>query len=360
MNTAISPEQGPQFRVTFFGINHDQMNVQIESEELGQLRRTFAALPGRHTILLEDNATPSSSRYHQTTIEVYGGYVGYRIASHLLKELKRDPTMREVAERKSKLQELDPSKDLQIAIDQGLVDTRKLRDYYLAIGLDELSQDFDFKVIYESHDQKVRRDTDRLRETYRGFQHKMNGRIAAKDFPGAIANYRLARRYLDLLGERREVDLTDQWRNKIKDSIQKQEKGTLFISMGAAHRNFLDKLKQRLDKKLPISYEEIITMDTDSPFYQLGIADSLSNQVPDELFARTMLVGTLIPEVEHFAKTTGQLAEYAYNYETFFRLFSRIANNLSYQEIQETMIGEVPIIDFLISHPFTQESGLIS
>lgn len=350
------------FLVTFFGHNHEFSNVQIMGRQLAEIERALQSREGGHFLFFEDSLSPANEESRREGVARFGGYLNYHIANHLHRSNRREPALREVEERGSQLDEIDLWVDLQRVINQGLIDPNKVNLCFLAKGLDDLGGRFDFKVVHETHPGSVSKDIDRLRSTYKKHEGEIAVALSQRNVPVALEQYRLACRYGALLRDTRDRDSVEQWKGRIRNTSL-HEGGIFFDSMGAAHHKKIDLLRQKLGPKIQVDYEKIIAVDTDSPVVKVGFANAISTEqpLPDLLLAQSLFVLRIMQDFEDVMKQTNQLANFAYQYEDTFSVFSRIANSFSLEELRELLVlSPTSLIESTVTHPIAVDSGYFS
>lgn len=145
----ISEGITPKMRLTFHGEQHDPFNVQGVADFQTMLDLHLQGAPGKTTVLLEDSALTPEDAKALSRIYKADGFVNTAQSEWLYKQLKRPLSYVEVLRRRKELAELDLKTDLQAAIDRGLVNPEKLRDYFMMQVLDDNKKRVD--VESESH-----------------------------------------------------------------------------------------------------------------------------------------------------------------------------------------------------------------
>ena len=342
----IETEPHPKVLISFYGLHHDELNLQVIDDIRHQISQHFRESPGRKVIFLESAAISRSD-----ADRAYKGFRKEGLLRHYLRhsiwtdELGVEPSDNQIEKR---IQLISDS-DLPTILDKQLIPRSFfILNYYLYQELDNLKRDLNFDIQFESHSKESLKKIQTVQTEFTELNNKSHLNWQNGNFDQAIEYHKEFYKKILQGGVLREEEVVDDLKSLARKLLKEKNGGSIFIIFGNAHSIVTDILKRKLGPTSPVTTNYIDHSPTAS---EIEIAKNLRNKenISDVMYARNLFEGTtfwLIKKLQWPKNTT----QFASNFETILKTVNEVANSLSLEEIREICEKRVNLLELLRNH----------
>lgn len=341
----LEVQQKPKVLVTFYGWDHSDFNITGMDSVKRALATHLDQTKGDRTILLESaSMTGSLAQKAKDLRKTHGGLVNTSLARQLKREKGFDPSPTAIENRKGQIDAVGVVR----AIDERLLPADSVTSYLRNHMIDDLAQQYDFNLMYETHDKKTAGSTRAINQEFVQVNQRAYSAWQQGNFTEALASYRTAEDLGRRLAER-DIDVVEDLKGKIRKLLKTQDGGSVFILFGAAHEPMIPALKRKLGPNVPVEFETFNGRTTQ--LEALSILKLRSgNAITDEDVARQAFAYHANNDIAQAMKNRGNLSVFMNNYEDIVSAIDSIASSLSLKEIEQACKNK-QVIELVRSHP---------
>jgi hypothetical protein len=346
----------PRVEVIFAGWRHEDWNLQ-GANRLSKVVDEACAKSDDSVIVFIENSPRTREQSEQLTQEVmfYGPLQIY--ASQAIRNEGGSITMESVTQRIEQLLACENPLD---AVEQGLITGVALSQFAFGKTLDTHVINKRISVMHEGQSEEEVRSAEQATQVITEAGQEMINEWNAGSFDKAVNVYSGAKR---LITEKLILPRNRIWANdineKISQLIERDLKGTIVVTGGAAHYGVMCELSDQLEGS-SIKLQLIEIPGINSPDLQIGqlIADGFVDEdIPEEMKARALLGSMLKESWKHHFITGDDFDERGFyqHYDDAYTIMDNISNSMSVDEIRRLCEEKVDLFQFLKSHPLAQD-----
>lgn len=346
----------PRVEVIFAGWRHEDWNLQ-GANRLSKVVDEACAKSDDSVIVFIENSPRTREQSEQLTQEFmfYGPLQIY--ASQAIRNEGGSITMESVTQRIEQLLACENPLD---AVEQGLITGVALSQFAFGKTLDTHVINKRISVMHEGQSEEEVRSAEQATQVITEAGQEMINEWNAGSFDKAVNVYSGAKR---LITEKLILPRNRIWANdineKISQLIERDLKGTIVVTGGAAHYGVMCELSDQLEGS-SIKLQLIEIPGINSPDLQIGqlIADGFVDEdIPEEMKARALLGSMLKESWKHHFITGDDFDERGFyqHYDDAYTIMDNISNSMSVDEIRRLCEEKVDLFQFLKSHPLAQD-----
>jgi hypothetical protein len=346
----------PRVEVIFAGWRHEDWNLQ-GANRLSKVVDEACAKSDDSVIVFIENSPRTREQSEQLTQEVmfYGPLQIY--ASQAIRNEGGSITMESVTQRIEQLLACENPLD---AVEQGLITGVALSQFAFGKTLDTHVINKRISVMHEGQSEEEVRSAEQATQVITEAGQEMINEWNAGSFDKAVNVYSGAKR---LITEKLILPRNRIWANdineKISQLIERDLKGTIVVTGGAAHYGVMCELSDQLEGS-SIKLQLIEIPGINSPDLQIGqlIADGFVDEdIPEEMKARALLGSMLKESWKHHFITGDDFDERGFyqHYDDAYTIMDNISNSMSVDAIRRLCEEKVDLFQFLKSHPLAQD-----
>lgn len=329
-----------QVSLHLIGFEHDDLNLQSVNTISSVIQSRFKDSAGRNALYIESmGSTFEQTEVFLRNVRRYGGLWNANFRELVVRNLGSEAADSNLRIYKMMLAKADGEE----IIEQALVP--KPLHHFLYQELDLLREKQPFDVRMEGHSQQVLQQICLQEKRVWNLVDAAKSSLLDRAFAEAL-QYRLKQTLEVRQMFSREREVVQDLRRWIKGYLQSPESAVIIAVFGFNHIVTLPpQLEKALGAKIKITTETNVPED----YPELSIARKIiaHEEVEPVLLARKEFIDLSRLYLRFTYTEAHQLYRYGQNYENITNLLTRIANGMSYEEIEQQCIQNKVFPDFL-------------
>lgn len=342
----LETEKHPKVLVTFCGVSHHPLNLEIIPQVRDELLRHIDSNSGKTIVFLEhSSATQSFNEKVLRNIKYYGGIANLEIATNLIVRDSGVPSQSAIQAAR----DLINSGDVDSLIKSGVVPIDNLHGTYLKVVLDNISQNYDVNFMFETVSKGVSVGVLELTKAYEEVQAHCTNNWRNGSFDGIIEGWKQYCRMDQRVRMIRDRETVAFLKTMVKKMV-KVDGGSIFMIFGAVHSSMVHDLQRKLGPK---SQTEFVVVDTSQERLLPKILRCLDRNeiVLDELYAQEFFSRMAAQKLFDYMQGERKVGLFANNYELISTCVERVASCYSVDEIAQICERRVDLQSFVLEHP---------